>query len=147
MMNATRNLPGTAVEKITELQDFYAYVTRHGKLRTDDHARRWTTGTLNMLGVNLSRGVKKSLGRALPEELRKALNGVFWLAYFRDTNMPAAEFCTRVARRSRASSDPDFARYPVQAVFGALKRMIDSDTNLKVQNDLAPEISRIWRDA
>lgn len=133
--------------KMNDLDAFYQHVLDHGKLRTRDHAVRWTNGTLNMLGVNLNRKLKKELGQELPEELRKALTGVFWLAYFRDTNMPAREFCTRVARRSRASSDPDFARYPVTAVFGALKRMLPSRLADAIRDDLAPEISRMWEAA
>lgn len=134
-------------KQVQSLDDYYQYVMDHGLLRTAEHADLWTVGTLNMLGVNLSGRVKKQLGKALPEPLRKSLGGVFWVAHFRDTNMAAREFNNRVARRSRATSDPDFARYPVQAVFGGLKALIDQNVSSAVQDDLAPEISKMWQEA
>ena len=144
MSTITQPTRTNSSEKIGDLNAFYTYVLEHGKLRTDDHARRWTVGTLNMLGVNLKRSLKKELAAALPQELSRSLTGVFWLASFRNTNMPAHEFNNRVARRSRASSDPDFAPFPVQAVFGALKRMIGAEMSRKIEADLAPEIGQMW---
>ena len=137
MMTATKS-------RIDNIEDFLAHVETHGKLRTVEHAKRWTAGTLQMLGVNLSRGVKKSLGADLHDDLQKQLGQVFWVAYFRDTNMPAYEFCNRVARRSRGTSDADFAKYPVAAVFGAVKRMVGQNTADQVKDDLSPELREIW---
>ncbi|MDJ0752500.1 MAG: DUF2267 domain-containing protein [Ardenticatenaceae bacterium] len=134
-------------KQVQSVDDFYQYVMEHGHLRTVEHADLWSVGTLNMLGVNLSGRVKKQLGKALPEPLQKSLNGVFWVAHFRDTNMAAREFNNRVARRSRSTSDPDFARYPVQAVFGGLKALIDENVSSAVRDDLAPEISKMWQEA
>ncbi|MEM7802536.1 MAG: hypothetical protein AAF633_25305 [Chloroflexota bacterium] len=64
--------------------------------------------------------------------------------FFRDLNIESREFCNYVARRSRATSDPDFARLPVSAVFGGLKGFIDDDLNNKIQDDLSPELSKMW---
>ncbi|MFT5196699.1 MAG: hypothetical protein ACI9EW_001842 [Cellvibrionaceae bacterium] len=135
------------VKSIKSIEDYYLYVQASGNLLTADHAARWSDGTLQMLGVNLSGRVKKALKSALPESLSFQLGRVFWVAYFRDPNMLFREFCTRVARRSRASSDPDFAAYPVQAIFGGLKALIDDDLSEKVRDDLSPELSKMWEDA
>lgn len=136
------------VKHIKSIEDYYAHVQNSGNLLTLNHAVNWSNGTLQMLGVNLSGRVKKALKNALPDSLSYQLGRVFWLAYFRNLNMAARDFCTRVARRSRASSDPDFAAYPVQAVFGGLKAMIDDDDlSEKIRDDLSPELSKMWEEA
>lgn len=99
-----------------------------------------------MLGVNIDRGVKKELVKALPEELGQWLKGVFWVAFFRDTNLSSYEFQNRVARRS-GNSDPQFAYYPVKAVFGGLKGLVNSDVSKKVADSLSPELRNIWDEA
>lgn len=132
--------------QIKTTEEFFEYVKAAGKLRTTDHARKWTRGTLNMLGVNIDRGVKKELANALPEELTQWLKGVFWLAYFRDTNISSYEFQNRVARRS-GNSDAQFAYYPVKAVFGGLKGLLDSNVSQKVADNLSPELQEIWNEA
>ena len=134
--------------QIDSIEDYYSYVQGSGNLLKAEHAIHWSNGTLQMLGVNLSGRVKKALKNALPESLSYQLGRVFWVAYFRNENMAARDFCTRVARRSRASSDPDFAAYPVQAVFGGLKSLIDDDDlSEKIRDDLSPELSKMWEDA
>ena len=136
------------VKEISSLEDYYTYIKDSGNLLTVNHAVNWSNGTLQMLGVNLSGRVKKALKNSLPESLSYQLGRVFWLAHFRNLNMPAREFATRVARRSRASSDPDFAALPIQAVFGGLKSIInDDDLSEKVRDDLSPELSKIWEEA
>lgn len=130
--------------ELSTVNDFYQYVQKAGLLRSSGHAHRWVVGTLQVLGVNLSGKVKKQLYKALPEELATHLKGIFWPVFFRNTNISVEEFSTRVARRSRATSDPDFARHPIEAVFGALKEMIDDDLSRTIRDDLAPEISQIW---
>lgn len=136
------------VKQVNTIEDYYSYIQSSGNLLTADHAHHWSDGTLQMLGVNLSGRVKRSLKSALPSPLSYQLGRVFWVAYFRDQNMPFREFCTRVARRSRANSDPDFAAYPVQAVFGGLKALInDDDLAEKIRDDLSPELSKMWEDA
>jgi uncharacterized protein (DUF2267 family) len=125
------------------LEDYFAYVAQHGALRTPTHAHYWSRATLNMLGVNLSKGVKKKLAAALPEELERELTRVFWVAYFRDTNMPAHEFQNRVARRA-GNTDPQFARIPVTAVFGGVKQLISRELSDEIAKDLAPEVRALW---
>lgn len=132
---------------ISTLDDFYRYVKKHGLLHTLDHAKRWTAGTLQMLGVNVSSKIKKRLAQALPKELANELKGVFWLAHFRNENIEDREFFTRVARRSRAASDPDLARYPVQAVFGGLKAFLNEELINDLRDDLAPDLSKLWDEA
>ena len=135
-------------DRIENLDQFYAHVEQHGKLRTADHAKRWTAGTLQMMGTNLGRGSKGALNDALPEELQRELTRILGIAIvFRNTNIEAREFCNRVARRSRGTSDADFAKYPVAAVFGALKRMVSSSVADKVREDLSPELTDMWDNA
>lgn len=146
-MNKTITPEKLTKQDVNSVDDFYRYVEEIGLLRTPDHARRWTVGTLQILGVNLSGALKKQLFKALPEELGSHLKGIFWPVFFRNTNIPLEEFSTRVARRSRATSDPDFAVYPIKAVFGGLKALISQELSDKIRDDLAPEISKIWDSA
>ena len=129
-----------------KLNGYYRYVQEAGKLRTAEHAERWSDGILRTLGVNLDRGTKRALARALPDELARSLTRVFWLLHFRDPNLTAAEFQRMAARRS-GNTDADFARYPVLAVFGGIKQMIDADLARNVAESLAPEIRELWHEA
>ena len=136
------------VKEISSLEDYYTHIKDSGNLLTLNHAVNWSNATLQMLGVNVSGRVKRSLKNALPDSLSYQLGRVFWVARFRDLNMPAREFATRVARRSRASSDPDFAAYPIQAVFSGLKSLVnDDDLSEKIRDDLSPELSKLWEEA
>ncbi|MFK7802237.1 MAG: DUF2267 domain-containing protein [Anaerolineae bacterium] len=136
------------VKQVNSIEDFLSYVQSSGNLLTPEHAQHWANGTLQMLGVNLSGRVKKALKNALPDSLSYQLGRVFWVAYFRNENMAARDFATRVARRSRASSDPDFALYPIQAVFGGVKSLINNDDlSEKIRDDLSPELSKLWEEA
>ena len=136
------------VKEISSLEDYYTHIKDSGNLLTLNHAVNWSNATLQMLGVNVSGRVKRSLKNALPDSLSYQLGRVFWVAHFRDLNMPAREFATRVARRSRASSDPDFAAYPIQAVFSGLKSLVnDDDLSEKIRDDLSPELSKLWEEA
>ena len=129
-----------------DLAAFYEYVQTKGDLRTPDHARRWSAAVLKTLGLNLDRGTKKQLAKALPEELAEPLMRVFWLAHFRDTNLSSHDFLNQVARRS-GNSDPEFARIPVTAVFGGIKRLIDDKTSARVADSLSPEVRKLWQRA
>lgn len=129
-----------------QLDDFYAHVQEQGKLRTVDHARRWSDGTLRTLGNQLDRRTKKELARTLPDELANSLTRVFWLLHFRDPRLTRQEFQKMSARRS-GNTDADFAYYPVLAVFGGVKKMIDEDLQKKVADSLAPEVSELWQQA
>ena len=136
------------VKQIESLEDYFSYIEEIGSLRTINHAVNWSDATLQMLGVNLGPRVKRALKKALPDSLSYQLGRVFWVLHFRDLNLPAREFATRVARRSRASSDPDFALYPIQGVFGGIKALInDDDLSEKIRDDLSPELSKLWEEA
>ena len=128
------------------LDQFYEYVQEHGKLPTRDHARRWTTGTLKTLGINLDRKTKKRLAKALPEPLADAVTGVFWLLHFRDPNLSSYEFQRTTARRS-GNTDAQFARYPILAIFGGVKQMIDPALQRQVAESLAPDLRELWQQA
>ncbi|MDA0243737.1 MAG: DUF2267 domain-containing protein [Chloroflexi bacterium] len=133
----------TTTTKIKTAAEFYALVQASAHLRTADHGRIWTRGTLNMLGVNLSKSAKKALSNALPDDLKKFLGGVFWLAFFRDTNITALEFQNRVARRS-GNTDAHFAKIPVTAVFGAIKQTVSPQVAKEVADSLSPELRGLW---
>lgn len=130
----------------TNLEDFYRYVQKEGKLMTEAHAKRWTDGVLRTLGINLDRGTKKKLAASLPEDLANSLTRVFWLLHFRDPDLTTQEFQRMAARRS-GNTDADFAYYPTQAVFGGVKRMISTDLQKEVAETLAPEIRELWQQA
>ena len=131
---------------ISQLDDFYQYVQKEGKLLTEAHAKRWTDGVLRTLGINLDRGTKKKLAGALPDELASSLTRVFWLLHFRNPNLTGEQFQRMAARRS-GNTDADFAYYPALAVFGAVKRMIGAEVQQEVADHLAPEIRDLWQRA
>ncbi len=128
------------------LADFYTQVQESGKLLTPTHAQRWSTAVLNVLGLNLDRGTKKQLAKALPLELGGQLNRVFWLLHFRDPNLSLHDFLEKVSTRS-GNTDVNFAKHPTKAVFVNLKRFIDPELNDRVAQSLSPELSQVWRQA
>lgn len=127
-----------------KLINFYQSVQREGKLRTEEHARRWTAATLNMLGFSLDGRTKRRLARALPPELSGPLTAIFWLLHFRNPKMSQAEFIKAVARRS-GNSDYQFAPFPIRAVFGGVKQMINEDLQREVAAALSPEVRELWQ--
>jgi uncharacterized protein (DUF2267 family) len=126
------------------LDNFYQAVQRAGKLRTEEHARRWTAATLKTLGINLDGRTKRRLARALPEDLKRWLTDIFWLVHFRNGGLSAAEFLKRVARRA-GNSDFQFAPFPVSAVLGGVKQLIDEDLQREVAEALSPEVRELWQ--
>jgi uncharacterized protein (DUF2267 family) len=129
-----------------DLTQFYQGVQKVGKLRTEEHARRWTVGVLKTLGVNLPGRTKRKLARALPNGLARPLTDVFWLLHFRNANLSGDDFQRAVARRS-GNSDAQFARFPVLAVFGGIKQMINQDLQREVAQSLSPEVRELWEQA
>lgn len=127
-----------------ELTNFYQSVQREGKLRTEEHARRWTAATLKILGVALDGRTKRRLARSLPPELSKWLTGIFWLLHFRNPKLSQAEFVKRVARRA-GNTDYQFAPFPIRAVFGEVKQMLDEDLQREVAEALSPEVRDLWQ--
>jgi uncharacterized protein (DUF2267 family) len=51
-----------------------------------------------------------------------------------------------VARRS-GNTDAQFARFPILAVFGGVKQMINQDLQREVAKSLAPEVRELWEQA
>lgn len=125
------------------LESFYSYVQANGSLLSNDHAVRWTRATLQTLGLNMSGRAKRQFASALPRELSDNLNDVWWLFNFRNTNQSAIDFQQRVARRA-GNTDKEFARLPIQAVFGGIRQMVDSNVSDRVANDLSPELRAMW---
>ncbi len=128
------------------LTRYYHHIQHAGKLRTPEHARRWSDGVLRTLGLNLGRSAKRALGNALPDELRRSLYGAFWLVHFRNPNLSALEFQNATARRS-GNSDKEFAYYPVRAVFGGLRLFISDEVARQVADSLSPEVRALWQQA
>jgi len=128
------------------LEQYYETVQSQGKILTAKQAKLWSKAVLSTMGMDMSRGVKKELAKALPAELAEQLTRLFWLLHFRNTNVKAAEFQQIVARRS-GHSDQHFARVPITAVFHALKQLITDDLSNKVADDLSPELRDIWQNA
>lgn len=128
------------------LSQYYSFVLNAGKLRTVDHAHRWSNGVLKTLGTCLDGKTKRKMARILPEELAKSLKGVFWLVYFRDPQMSSLEFQSRAARRS-GNTDAEFAYYPTLAVFGGIKPYIDADLEDRISNALSEEVRELWQKA
>ncbi|MCB8965991.1 MAG: DUF2267 domain-containing protein [Ardenticatenaceae bacterium] len=130
----------------SNLDNYYTLVQKNGKLRSPDHAQRWSTAVLKTLGFNLEKGAKKELAGALPKELANDLTRVFWLLHFRDTNLSRSDFLTQASRRS-GNTDVAFARYPTKAVFGAVKSLIDKQVADRVAEGLSPEVRELWQQA
>lgn len=126
-----------------DLTSFYEQVKQDGKLRTEMHAQRWTRATLQTLGLNLPRDAKKSMAKALPQELADYLTDVWWLFPFRNTNIQDVEFSERVARRA-GNTDPRYAKLVAEAVFGAVRGMVGSDVARKVHEGLSPDLQKMW---
>lgn len=133
-------------EPSVDLNPYYEYIEKNGKLRSPEHARRWSRGVLNMFGTVLDGRTKRALAKALPDELAAPLKSVFWLIHFRNSNMTSYEFQNRVARRS-GNSDARFARFPTMAVFGAVKQIINKELTDRVAQTLAPELRDLWQNA
>lgn len=129
-----------------ELTDYFSHIQKAGKLRTPGHAQRWSRAVLKTLGLNLDRGTKKKLAKALPAELADDLNRVFWLLHFRNAGLTQYEFLNQVARRA-GNTDPDFARYPVTAVFHQIKAIVGQDVSNQVAETLSPEMRQMWQEA
>ncbi len=123
--------------------EYYRQVMLNGKLRSTTHAKQWSDGVLKTLGTSLDRATKRALGKSLPDELSSAIYGVFWLLHFRDDAMTRLEFQNRVARRS-GNSDKEFAYYPTRAVFGEIKRFVNSEIEEIVAESLSPDVRELW---
>ena len=129
-----------------ELAAYYQHIQEDAKLRTQEHAERWSTAVLNTLGLYVDKGTRKTLAAALPDDLSADLRKKFWLAHFRDDEMTKADFLERVARRA-GNTDIQFAPVPTTAVFRNIKTFIDDDVNQQVTDSLAPAISELWQGA
>lgn len=129
-----------------DLDSYYDFVYASGKLRTPQHAKRWSDGALRTLGASLSRKTKRALAKELPDELAQSVNGVFWLAHFRDPNQARDEFLQRAARRV-GNSDSEFAAIPTAAVFAGLRLFISEDVDRQVAESLSPDLREFWESA
>lgn len=129
-----------------ELAGYFAYIQEAGNLRTTAHAQRWSRAVLKTLGINLSRGIKKKLAKALPEELAGDLTRVFWLLHFQNDGLTQYDFLNQVSRRA-GNSDPDFARFPTTAVFHQIKAIAGADMAEQVAEALSPEMRQWWEEA
>lgn len=134
------------VQSDTKLDHYFSTVQQKGHIISEKMAHRWSTAVLKTLGLNLDKKSKKSLADTLPKPLAEQLNRVFWLAHFRDTNLPLASFQQMVARRA-GHSDPQYAKMAITAVFHGLKGLIDSQTSQTVAQSLSPELREFWQNA
>ncbi len=144
----TNSLDGgmmTTVDNV-DLADYYNFIQDAGRLRTIAHAKLWSNGVLETLGMTLDRRTKRSLAQNLPDKLSKSLKGIFWLLHFRDPQMSGQEFRQRAARRS-GNTDAEFAMYPTLAVFGGIKHYIDAKLDEDVSTALSQEVREIWQKA
>ncbi len=129
-----------------KLTDYYTIIKELGKLQTTQHAERWSEATLHTLALNLDKGTKKKLVKALPIPLSDQLKRKFWLVHFRDKSLTTVEFQKMTGRRA-GNTDETFARYPVIATFHGLKALIDDSLTDDVADTLSPELSQMWQDA
>ena len=130
----------------TDLQSYFTQVQTMGSLRTEMHAKRWSTAVLKTLGFNLEKKKKKQLAKALPEELGVDVTRVFWLLHFQDKTLSQQEFLNQVSRRS-GNTDWQFAKIPTTAVFRSVKKIIDKDLSDAIADSLSPEVSALWKNA
>ena len=130
----------------SELTAFYEHVKDVGRLRSVNHAKRWTRGVLETMGSSLNRGTKKDLQKSLPDELSKSVKAVFYLLHFRNSNQSSEDFLLQAGRRS-GNSDPEFALYPTLGVFSGLRLFINQDIDSRISDTLSPEVSNLWNEA
>lgn len=135
-----------AGKNTTDLTEYFNYVQKTGKLPTQAHAQRWSHAVLWTLGLNLDGGTKRQLAKAMPQELARSLTRAFWLLHFRDKTLSSKEFQNMVSRRS-GNSDSQYAKLPILAVFGGVKKLVDSQTSDKVAQTLSPEVRELWKQA
>jgi uncharacterized protein (DUF2267 family) len=128
------------------LANYFAYIQKAGKLRTPSHAQRWSRAVLKTFGINLDRGTKKKLAKALPADLANDLTRVFWLAHFQNKGLTQYDFLNQVSRRA-GNTDPDFARYPTTAVFHQIKAIVGKDMTDQVAQTLSSEMRQMWEEA
>lgn len=129
-----------------DLNQYYQTIQKIGKLPTLQHAKRWNYAVLRTLGVTIDKSTKSQLLKTLPKELAEDLNSLFWLAFFRNSTLSKHEFQNQVSRRS-GNTDPDFARFPILAVFGALKTIIPQNLSNSVAQSLSPDVRELWQKA
>ncbi len=129
-----------------DLNSYYTAVQTIGKLRTPNHAHRWSQATLRTLALNLDGRTKKKLANALPKELAQQLKRQFWLLHFRNKQITRLEFQKMVANRA-GNTDAQFARHPVTATFHSLKSLIPNEVSQAVADSLSPELSEMWQNA
>jgi uncharacterized protein (DUF2267 family) len=127
-------------------ESYYQYVRIAGKLRTENHARRWSDGVLRTLGTALAPKTRRALAKALPSELAQSVKGVFWLLHFRDPNQSRGEFLQRAGRRS-GNSNGEFAAIPSAAVLAGLRLFISPALDQQVAKSLAPDLRDYWEEA
>lgn len=136
----------TYKDNVNDLSDYFAHIQKAGKLRTTAHAQRWSRAVLKTLGINLDRGTKKKLAKALPAELAADLTRIFWLLHFPNSGLTQYDFLNQVSRRA-GNTDPDFARYPTTAVLNQIKALVGQDTANQVAQSLSPEMRQMWEEA
>lgn len=130
----------------SDLAGYYQHILDNGLLRTAGAAQRWSKAVLKTLGLNLDRGTKKRLAKALPEELAGDLTRGFWLVHFRDKTKSQKTFLKEIAGRS-GNTDANFARYPTTAIFHEVKSYAGQYVSDEVADSLAPEIRELWQQA
>jgi uncharacterized protein (DUF2267 family) len=128
------------------LDQFYQTVGAQAYIPTTELSQRWTTAVLQTLGFHLPRRTKRALAKALPADLGPAVTAIFWLLHFRDPNLTAEEFQKQVAKRS-GHTDAVYARFPILAIFGAIKQQIDPQLSAQIAGDLPPEVRALWEKA
>jgi uncharacterized protein (DUF2267 family) len=133
-------------ESIMDIDGYYDHICQAGRLRTVQHARRWSDGVLRTFGTALNRKTKRDLAKALPDELAESVKDVFWLLHFRDPNLSSEEFLQRAARRS-GNSNSEFAVYPTLAVFSGVRMILDQEMQTQVAESLSPQVRDLWEQA
>lgn len=129
-----------------KVSNYYEMIQTRAHVITEKQTRLWSTAVLHTLALNLNRRAKRALSKELPDELANEFNRAFWLANFRNTDLPLSEFRTLVARRG-GHSDPQYAGKVITAVFHAIKQMVSSDTSDQVAKALPPEVRDAWQNA
>lgn len=132
------------------MSNYYQTIQQLGKLRTEDHARRWSTAVLKTLALNIDRGTKKNLAQELrhkqADQQADDLMRIFWLLHFRNKGQSTKAFMNQVARRA-GNSDWQFAEIPTRAVFHGLKELVSQDMSKQIADSLAPDVSEVWQNA
>lgn len=125
------------------LQSFYLNVENDARLRSAEHAEKWTSAVLRTLGFTMKGGAKRDLAKSLPPELAGQLTRGWKLINLYNSGMTQGTFLKQVALRS-GNTDEAYSRLATTAIFGNLKTYVDDNLEREVARSLPKDVAELW---